>query len=157
MGNFNKDIYMKGCHLVARIYGDTSNMYQFVFNPDTAEFSDIYSYDGGLRFELDEDGKYSIVTIQHPNARLVDDGLEISGRVFTAEQIAELLASNDTGYYGIDLGTIDLDDTFSICKLKKCLAALELKVFQEMAKNCGTIICKDDVLKSQRDFLFIAV
>ena len=55
------------------------------------------------------------------------------------------------------IGEYEIDETFSICKLKKCLAELELKTFQDMLKNCGKAICKNDDVKSQRDFLFIAV
>lgn len=154
MGNFNKSVYMKGCHLIARICGDTSDMYQFVFNPDTAEFSDIYSYDAGLHFEIEEDGRYNVVTIKNPNATLVEGGLQIGNQVYSAERLTELL---DVNYTAVNLGQIDLDETFSICKLKKCLANLELNAFQEMLKNCGKLKCKNDDIKAQRDFLFIAV
>ena len=54
MGNFNKEIYMKGCRLITKVDGDTSNMYQFVFNPETAEFSDIFPCGNGLEFELED-------------------------------------------------------------------------------------------------------
>ena len=154
MGNFNKDIYMKGCHLVTKLYGDTQNMYQFVFNPDTAEFSDIYSYEDGLQFEIEEDGKYSVVTIQNPNVTLVDGKLQFDElHIYDGRTIVEAIDSNV-----LNVGTYDLNYTFSICKLKKCLANLELKTFQELLKNCGKTKCKNgDDVKSQRDFLFIAV
>lgn len=152
MENFTKDIYMKGCHLVARLYGDTQNMYQFVFNPETAEFSDIYAYETGLEFEIEEDGTYNIVTIQSDSATLVDGSLQYGDRVLSAENIVDAINSNV-----VNIGTYDMDSTLSICKLKKCLAQLELKIFQERLKNCGSIKCKNDEVKSQRDFLFIAV
>ena len=155
MGNFNKDIYMNGCHLVIKLYGDTQNMYQFVFNPDTAEFSDIYSYEDGLEFEIEEDGAYSVVTIKNPIAELVDNGLQIGSRVYSAQELTEIISLENQI---IEIGEWDLDSTFSICKLKKCLANLELKTFQELLKNCGKMNCKNgDDVKSQRDFLFIAV
>ena len=156
MENFTKEIYMKGCHLVSKIYGDTQNMYQFVFNPDTAEFSEIYAYEDGLEFEIENDGLYRIVTIKNPNASLVDDGLQIGSRVYSAETLTEIISDNNYNPI-INIGEYTIDDTFSICKLKKCLANLELKVFQEMLKNCGSSKCKNDEVKSQRDFLFIAV
>ena len=52
----------------------------------------------------------------------------------------------------------EIDDIFSVCKLKKCLAELELKTFQDMLKNCGKIKCREnDDVKAQRDFLYIAI
>jgi hypothetical protein len=158
MENFTKDIYMNGCHLVTRLYGDTQNMYQFVFNPETAEFSDIYACEDGLEFEIENDGLYRVVTIKNPNVSLVDEGLQIGTNVYSAEQLAEVIANDNNSYNPIFSSTeYDVDDTFSICKLKKCLAQLELKIFQEMLKNCGSIKCKNDEVKAQRDFLFIAV
>jgi len=56
MGKFNKTIYMQGCRLISRVCGDTSDMYQFVFNPDTAEFSDIYPCGSGLELDIEKDG-----------------------------------------------------------------------------------------------------
>lgn len=157
MGNFSKDIYMKGCRLIIRMYGDTSNMYQFVFNPDTAQFSDIYPCnDTGLEFEIEDDGVYRIVTFQKDNAELIDDGIKIGNKTYTAEDITSLI-SDEVYYNPVEIGIYDVDDTLSICKLKKCLAELELKAFQEMLKNCGKMKCKTDGIKTQIDFLFIAV
>lgn len=156
MGNFNKDIYMKGCHLITKFCGDTSNMYQFVFNPDTAEFSDIYACGSGLEFEIEEDGAYTVVTLQNEDAELVENGIRIGNRVYTAEDIASIIS--DDAYYGvINIGTYDIDETFSICKLKKCLANLEMKVFQEMLNNCGKIKCKNAEPRTQIDFLFTGI
>ena len=157
MGNFSKDIYMKGCRLIIRMYGDTSNMYQFVFNPDTAQFSDIYPCnDTGLEFEIEDDGVYRIVTFQKDNAELIDDGIQIGNKTYTAEGITRLI-SDEVYYNPVEIGIYDVDDTLSICKLKKCLAELELKAFQEMLKNCGKMKCKTDSIKTQIDFLLIAV
>ena len=156
MGNFNKDIYMKGCHLITKFCGDTSNMYQFVFNPDTAEFSDIYACGSGLEFEIEEDGAYTVVTLKNEDAELVDAGIKIGSRIYTAEDIASIIS--DEAYYNvINIGLYDIDETFSICKLKKCLATLEMKVFQEMLDNCGKIKCKNSEPRAQIDFLFTAV
>ena len=156
MGNFSKDIYMKGCHLITKMYGDTSNMYQFVFNPDTAEFSDIYACGNGLEFEIEEDGVYRIVTIQNSDAEIVEEGIRIGSRTYSVEELTTIL-SDEAYYHAINIGVYDIDETLSICKLKKCLASLELNVFQDMLKNCGKINCKSNDVKSQRDFLFIAV
>lgn len=156
MGNFNKEIYMKGCRLITSVEGDTSNMYQFVFNPDTVEFSDIYPCGNGLEFTLEKDGTYRVVTFKHDNATLTEDGIKLGIRELTAEEISRLI-SGEISYPGINIGVYDIDDVLSICKLKKCLAELELKVFQDMLKNCGKINCKTNDVRSQRDFLFIAV
>lgn len=156
MGNFNKNLYMQGCHLMTSVEGDTSDMYQFVFNPDTAEFSDIYPCGGGLQFEIEEDGTYRVVTFKHSNATLTENGIKFGIKELTSEEIASLI-SGTLSYPGINIGVYDIDDVLSICKLKKCLAELELKVFQDMLKNCGKINCKTNDVKSQRDFLFIAV
>ena len=156
MGNFSKEIYMKGCHLITRVFGDTSNMYQFIFNPDTADFSDIYACEDGLEFELEKDGVYRIVTFRNLNARLVNGCVQIGPNVYSAKDIADRI-SEDVEYNPEYIGEYDFDSTLSICKLKKCLAELELKTFQEMLKNCGKMKCKNDDVKSQRDFLFIAV
>lgn len=157
MGNFNQDIYMKGCRLITSMYGDTSNMYQFIFNPDTAEFSDIYAYGTGLEFEIEEDGAHTVVTIQNEDAELIDGKLKLAnGEIYSAEDITSIISDNHF-YNGLYIGVYDIDETFSICKLKKCLANLELKVFQEMLKNCGQIKCRSNESRSQIDFLFIAV
>lgn len=156
MGNFNKEIYMKGCRLITKVDGDTSNMYQFVFNPETAEFSDIFPCGNGLEFELEEDGVYKIVTLKVDNAQITDTGLTIGTRDYSIEELVPII--DGSGYYrGINVGIYDIDEILSICKLKKCLAALELQVFQDMLKNCGKTLCKTNDVKSQRDFLFIAV
>lgn len=156
MGNFNKDIYMDGRHLAIYVYGDTQNMYQFVYYPNTGEFSDIYTCENGLEFNIEKDGLYRIVTIQNPSAELVDNGLKIGNRIFTLQELADLVG-DESAYDPTDIGTYDVDDTLFIYDLKKCLAELESKVFQEMLKNCGSIKCRSSEMKSQRDFLFIAV
>lgn len=151
---------MEGCHLITQLYGDTSNMYQFVvFNPDAKtpddmEFSDVYVCESGLEFELEDDGVYEVVTFQHPNLQLVDEGVKIGTEIYSTKTLYSLF--NTTNPI-VNVGLHDIDRTFSICNLKKCLTNLELKTFQDMLKNCGKTICKNDEVKSQRDFLFIAV
>ena len=154
MENFKKDVYMKGCHLITRMYGDTSNMYQFVFNPETAEFSDISPCGSGLEFEIEEDGVYRVVTIKVDNAELTETGIIIGTTEYTTEELMNVLENE--AYYNPLFG-YDIDSTLSICKLKKCLATLELNVFQDLLKNCGKINCKTSEVKSERDFLYIAV
>ena len=157
MGNFSKDIYMKGCRLIIRMYGDTSDMYQFVFNPEEADFSDIYACNEGLEFEIEEDGTYRVVTFRNPNAVLIDGKIKIGPEIYSSEDIADRI-KDDIAQNMVYIGEYDFDSVLSICKLKKCLAELELKTFQEMLKNCGDIKCKDkDNVKAHRDFLFIAV
>ena len=77
MGNFNKDIYMNGRRLAIYVYGDTQYMYQFVYCPDTGEFSDIYTCENGLEFDIEKDGLYRVITIQNEYAELVDNKLKI--------------------------------------------------------------------------------
>lgn len=157
MGNFNKEIYMRGCHLVTKFCGDTSDMYQFVFNPDTAEFSDIYACGTGLEFEIEEDGAYTVITLYNEDAELIDGKLKLgNGNIYSAEEIASIVGDEHV-YNGLDVGVYDIDETFSICKLKKCLANLEMKMFQEMLKNCGQIKCKSNESRSQIDFLFTGI
>lgn len=153
MSNINKEMCMRGCRLVTKVTDDTSNVYQFVFNPKTEDFSEIYSCSEPLEFELDVDGVYEIVTLRNNDAVLEDGGLKIGVRVFSAREIIDSIESvwllGDTEY--------DIDETISICNLKKCLVNLQMKAFQDMLKNCGSVKCKSDVDKAQRDFLFIAV
>ena len=156
MANFNKDIYMTDHHLAIYVYGDVSSMYQFIYNPDTSEFSDLYPYEDGLEFEIEKDGLYRIITIQNPDAELVNNGLQVGNRIFTLQDLANLVGDG-SAYDPTDIGEYDVDDTLFIYDLKKCLAELELKMFQEMLKNCGSVKCKNNEIKSQYDFLFIAV
>lgn len=154
MGNFNKEIYMKGCRLITRLTDDIQNIYQFIFNSETGEFSDIYDCSDGMEYELEDDGTYYVVTIQNDNAILSDGMLTIGSRTWTAEQLQEIVQSTNQL---INIGLYDLDEVLSICKLKKCVAALELRMFQEQVQNCGSVKCKNSELKGERDFIFIAV
>jgi len=153
MGNFNKEIYMRGCRLFTKLTDDLSNIYQFIFS-ESGEFSDIYDCSEGMEYELEDDGTYYIVTIQNSNSELIDGKLKIGAREWTAKELQEnIQAQNQL----INIGLYDLDEVLSICKLKKCLASLELRMFQELLKNCGSNKCKNLELKGQRDFIFIAV
>lgn len=155
MGNFNKEICMRGCHLIVKMLDDTSNMYQFVFNPETKDFSEIYACSKVADYELEDDGIYEVVTIQINNATLENGKLTVGTVVINDAE--ELLNAIEAPISKIGNRIHDIDETLCICALKKCLANLELKVFQEMLKNCGNLKCKHDEWKAQRDFLFIAV
>lgn len=154
MGKFTKDIYMQGCRLLSRITGDTSGMYQFILNPDTEEFSDIYACGNGLEFEIEDDGKYYVITIKNDTAEVVDGKLLIGSREYTSREISDIVLNT---YDVINIGEYDVDEVLSICKLKKCLIDLQLEAFKNMLKNCGKNKCAADELKSQRDFLFAAI
>ena len=93
MSNINKEMCMRGCRLVTKITDDTSNVYQFVFNPKTEDFSEIYSCSEPLEFELDVDGLYEIVTLKNNDAVLEDGGLKIGTRVFSAREIIDSIES----------------------------------------------------------------
>ena len=153
MGNFDKDIFMKGCHLITRVSGDSSNLYQFIFNPETKDHSNIAPCGTGLDYELEDDGLYRIVTLQAVDANLDGEDIIIGFQRYTVDDILDAIKDEVEN----PVFTYDIDDTLSICNLKKCLVELEMKVFREMLKNCGEIVCKDDQIKAQRDFLFIAV
>ena len=56
----------------------------------------------------------------------------------------------------VDLGKFYTKTVFCACKLEKCLLSLQMKVFNELVKNCGKGCKNLDEIKSQRDFLFIA-
>lgn len=159
MGKFNKTTYMQGCRLISSICGDTSDMYQFIFNPETAEYSDIYPCDTGSEFEIEEDGWYRLVTFKKPNATIENGAIVIDGESYDSYFIMDDLKNNEEAFWNPKyMDEYDIEDVFSVCKLKQCLAELELKTFRDMLKNCGKIQCKEnDDVKAQRDFLYIAV
>ena len=154
MESFKKEIYMRGSHLGIKMIDDPSNIYVFVFNSETDEFSDIYNYVDGLELELDGDGIYTIVTIRNSEAQLVEDGIKIGSVTYTPETLLEAINSD---VVFISEGEPDMEDVICIWSLKKCLAELELQIFRDLLKNCGSIKCRDSEIRSQRDFLFIAV
>ena len=159
MGNFNKDIYTKGCRLITKFWEDTKDIYQFVFNAETEDVSDIIEYKNGLEFELTEDGLYRLVTLKVENATVENNCLQIGDRdPITVEQLKKIINGEEHEVdFTLNKSDYDVDDVLSICNLKKCLAELELKWFRDMLKNCGSLICKNDEIKAQRDFIFIAV
>lgn len=153
--NFNKEIYTKGCRLYIKFIDEPVDMYQYIFNPDTKEFSEIYSCESGMEYEFDEDGVYYIVTYKNPNAVLSDGKLTIDSRCYDAETLQSAL---EAPISIIGDRIFDINETLSICKLRKCLMNLEMKVFQDLLKSCGSTRCaKNDEIRSQRDFIFIAV
>lgn len=154
MENFKKKIYMRRRHLGVKILDDPSNIYIFVFNPETGEFSDICKYEDGLEFELDNDGIYNIVTIKNPIAELTDTGLRIGSTEYNSEELLKVIES---GVVIVSENNPDIDETICIWSLKECLANLELQIFRDLLKSCGSIKCKNSEIKSQRDFLFIAI
>ena len=127
MRNFNKDIYMKGCHLITRFWEDTTNMYQFIFNPETKDFSDVLPCENGLEFELTDDGVYRLVTLKVEFASVTENGLKIGAREYSVEELIDIVNGNGTPNFVLRETDYDIDDTLSICNLKKCLAELELK------------------------------
>lgn len=154
MENFEKNVYMQGCHLIVRMLGDISDTYQFVFNSETEEFSDIYLCEPLMDYELDTDGHYTIVTFKK-NVELSDGKVTLGQITYTAEEISQAIASNTNILFGAD--EFDLDEMLSICELKRCLAELELRNFNENVKNCGKKKCKTNEYQSQMNFIFIAV
>lgn len=154
METFRKEIYIRGRNLGVRILDDPSNIYIFIFNPETEEFSDIYSYEDGLEFELNDDGIYNVVTIKNATAQLTEYGLKIGSTEYKSE---DLLKAIESGVVRVSDNDPDIDETVYIWNLKECLANLELQIFKELLKNCGSINCKNSEIKAQRDFLFMAI
>ena len=91
--------------------------------------------------------------IESEGAFLQNGSLVIDSRSYTVQEFIDAVES---GVFGFNNAKLDTDEIFCNCKLKKCLLNLQMKVFQEMLKNCGKIRCKNDDLRAQRDFLFIA-
>ena len=126
----------------------------------------VYTVDLAMAAALEAEGIHADMTagyslgelaaLTYGGAMTIENGIKIGSRIYTAEEIASII-SDEAYYNAINIGLYDIDETFSICKLKKCLANLELKLFQEMLKNCGKMKCKTDGIKTQIDFLFIAV
>ena len=81
-----------------------------------------------MEFELTNDGVYRIVTLKADDSHINEDtgGLIIGAREYTVEELIEIISGNQN-YVALNIGIYDIDDTLSICNLKKCLAELELK------------------------------
>ena len=129
MGNFNKDIYTKGCRLITKFWEDTKDIYQFVFNAENNDISDVLKYENGLEFELTEDGLYRLVTLKVENATVENNCLQIGDRdPITVEQLKKIINGEEHEVdFTLNKSDYDVDDVLSICNLKKCLAELELK------------------------------
>ena len=87
---------MQGCRLILSVCGDTSDMYQFIFNPETAEFSDIYPCGTGVELEIEKDGWYRIVTFKKSGTVLVDGAINAGGHLYTPEYIMENIERDET-------------------------------------------------------------
>lgn len=154
MGNFNKEIYIRGRNLGVKILDDPSDIYIFIFNLDSDDFSDIYKYENGLEFELEEDGIYNVAIIKNSTAQLTETGLKIGSVDYDSRELYKAIRSDIVIVSEIDP---DVDETIFIWNLKECLANLELQIFRELLKNCGSVSCRNSEIKSQRDFLFMAI
>lgn len=154
MSNINKEICTKGCHLRVTVTDDPQGVYQFIFNSDADAFSNIYSCEDPLEFTPDVDGIYEIVTLRNTEAVLTEEGLTIGTRTFTPKEIINAI---EAPVWILGNTEYDIDDTICICNLKKCLVNLQLQLFQDMLKSCGSSKCKGNPNKSEIDFIFIAV
>ena len=111
METFRKEIYIRGRNLGVRILDDPSNIYIFIFNPETEEFSDIYLYEDGLEFELSDDGIYNVVTIKNVTAQLTEHGLKIGSTEYKSE---DLLKAIESGVVRVSDNDPDIDETVYI-------------------------------------------
>ena len=158
MKDFNINVYMTGCHLVVEIPDGTPDIYQVLFNTSTEECSDIIPYNDPFESEMEKDGIYRYCIVKASNAVLKNGKLLINGKELTNKELADAISLQNTLVLGNYVDSSFFDDIFCICKLKKCLSDLQLKVFRDLVKNCGSSKCKNgDELKAQRDFLFLAV
>lgn len=150
----NVNFYMNGCHLVVDVVNGSPNVYLVLLNTYTKEYSNILQWSGTFEFDVDSDGIYKVFVIDEPFATLNDNILTIGTEQYDAERFIDSFESNV-----ISLGSNGnySEEIFCICNLKKCLLNLQMKAFKNMLKNCGSKKCKDDEIKAQRDFIFIAV
>lgn len=145
--------YMQGCHLTVEIEDGTPDIYLLLRNTDTEWYSEIYRYTKPITFDLKLDGIYRIYIIKSQSATLNNDILKIGTEEYTPFRLIKTF----------DLGSISIvddyfsEEIFSICKLRKCLLNLQMKMFYNNVKNCGLNKCESEELRGQRDFLFIAV
>ena len=154
MTNINIEVYLNGCKLTINVLNGDSNTYMVLLNTDTKEVSPITKYAGSFEYELESDGIYKIYVIKDANARFEHGMLFLDAKPYNAEQLVDAIESDVVGFA---TAIYDTEELFCNCKLQKCLFNLQMKVFQEMLKTCGSGKCaKLDEMKSQRDFLFIA-
>lgn len=143
----------KGCTLTFRFdYSDCT--YGFLVNKTAGEFSNIEQFKGVASFEVDKDGIYEFVLIHSEHLTLTESGFKIGTHEWTVSDYFD--AIHVEGSPIIEVGNFYTKNIFCICKLEKCLLSLQLKVFNELVKNCGKGCKNLDEIKSQRDFLFIA-
>ena len=152
MENLKVNAYLDKCRLTINLENGTSNTYLILFNTNTESVSDITKIETTQVFDLKEDGIYEIY-IFTANSGLDEDGnITISGEKYDSK----LVVDRWDGLKMV-LNPYFFDTMFCICNLKRCLVDLQLKVFGELLKNCGSSKCKSNEAKAQRDFVFIAV
>lgn len=150
MANLNLIINscVKGCKINYSF--DSKDGYFCVLqNELNEEVSSIMKCSNHMSFDVDEDGIYHFYVVNCPGATLTDEGIAIGSTTYSPLQFIK--------YSQSPFVESAEKSTFCACKLQKCLVNLQMKVFQEMQKNCGKRCPKLDDLKSQRDFLFIAM
>lgn len=158
----------KGCKLTFK-FNPSDDTYGFLVNTITEEFSDIEKFNSIASFEVDADGIYEFILIESkgltiPENKLVEDengnlvpGFKIYNHSWPFIKYYHSIHTEELGGSTIhDTGNFSTKKVFSTCKLEKCLLSLQLKVFNELVKNCGKSCKNLDETKSQRDFLFIA-
>ena len=145
--------YMEGCRLTIEIEDGTPDIYLLLQNTENEWHSDIYQYVNPITFELKLDGIYRVYIVKSHSATLEDNVLTIGHEEYDPFR---LIRTFDSGLISV-VDDYFSEEIFSICKLRKCLLNLQMKMFYNNLKNCGINKCKSDELRNQRDFLFIAV
>lgn len=153
MNKDNIKFYMDGCHLTIDVVDGTPDIYLVLLNTETKDYSEILQWQGTFEFDMEKDGIYKVCIIQSSMGTLSNGILTIGNEEYDSERFADVFASN-VAAIGEDRFS---EEIFCICNLKKCLLNLQMKAFQNALKNCGSRKCKDDEIKAQRDFLFMAV
>ena len=155
MKDFDVNFYLDGCRLSVEIGNGTPSTYIVLFNSSTETVSKITKVpNNSTEFNLDEDGIYQIYLFDVPTAILNSKSeLIVNNQLYDAQKIVD-----EWEGFKVLTSCNFFEELFCICKLKKCLSDLQLKVFRDLVKNCGSSKCKNgDELKAQRDFLFLAV
>ena len=147
-------VFKKACILTFE-FEHRDNTYGFLVNKTSGEFSPIEKFDSVASFEVDRDGIYVFVLIDSDNITLINDTtFKIYEAEWTLEDYYNAISGDSNPIK--DTGDFYTKFTFCACKLEKCLLSLQIKVFNELVKNCGKGCKSLDELKGQRDFLFIA-
>lgn len=145
--------YMQGCRLIIDIEDGTPDIYVILYNTETEWYSNILKYDGTINYDLNSDGIFKVYIFKSIAGVLSSNTLTINNEVYSPYR---LIKTFDEGWINI-VDDYFSEEVFSICKLRKCLLNLQMKMFYNSVKDCGMNKCKSDELKAQRDFLFIAV